>query len=160
LRIVVSLIILAGLVLSGGCRANPVEASIPVEITSSQIAESLSTSVPSSPTQGDIQMTPSLPTPADPAASQLVNQARNDLAHKLGISAEQITVSSAEAVTWSDSSLGCPQPGMAYTQVLTSGYLILLEAAGKTYEYHTNRDTYVIFCENPRPPVPGMPGDT
>jgi len=99
------------------------------------------------------------PTP-EPAAHQLAARARDDLARKLGIPLDQIIVSSAQAVTWPDSSLGCPEPGMAYAQVLTSGYLILLEAGGKIYEYHANSGTYVFFCENPKPPVPGMPGDT
>ena len=98
------------------------------------------------------------PTP-DPAALQVAVRARNDLATKLGIRVDDITISSAQAVTWPDSSLGCPQEGMAYTQVLTPGYLILLETGGKTYEYHASRDSFVIFCENPGPPVPGMPGD-
>ena len=93
------------------------------------------------------------------AAMQIAVQARDDLALKLGIPADQITISSAQAVTWSDSSLGCPQPGMNYTQVLTPGYLILLEAGGKIYEYHASKGTSIIYCENPTPPVPGMPGD-
>jgi hypothetical protein len=65
----------------------------------------------------------------------------------------------ATSIVWPDSSLGCPQDSMVYAQVLTPGYLIVLETGGKVYEYHANRDTYVIFCENPSPPVPGTPGD-
>jgi hypothetical protein len=99
------------------------------------------------------------PTP-DPAAMQFAVRARNDLALKLGIRVDDISIASAQAVTWPDSSLGCPQPGMAYSQVITPGYLVRLEANGKIYEYHAGRGTQVIYCENPSPPVPGMPGDT
>ena len=35
-----------------------------------------------------------------------------------------------EAVTWSDGSLGCPQPGEYYTQVLVPGYWIVFDVAG------------------------------
>ena len=28
-------------------------------------------------------------------------------------------------MTWSDASLGCPQPDMGYAQVVTPGYLVL-----------------------------------
>jgi hypothetical protein len=99
------------------------------------------------------------PTP-DPATLQLAIRARNDLALKLGIRVDDISIASAQAVSWPDSSLGCPQPGMAYSQVVTPGYLIQLEANGKMYEYHAGRGNQVIYCENPTSPVPGTPTDT
>ena len=43
-----------------------------------------------------------------------------------------IKVLSAEAVTWPDGSLGCPQPGMMYTQALVPGFRIVLQAADRT----------------------------
>jgi hypothetical protein len=49
---------------------------------------------------------------------------------------------------------------MAYAEVLTPGYLIILSVNNEEYEYHTSKGTEVIYCENPNPPVPGMPGDT
>jgi hypothetical protein len=104
-------------------------------------------------------MTPSPTIPAGAGLQNLIDKAIADLAQWLSIPATQIKVVEATLVVWPDSSLGCPQPGMAYAQVLTPGYLILLEADGKLYEYHANRDTYVIFCENPSPPVPGTPAD-
>jgi hypothetical protein len=116
--------------------------------------------VPSLPTEGDAtQMIQPLPTVSDPSLQSLIEKAKEDLAPRLSLSVTQINLIEAKAVTWPDSSLGCPQPGMAYTQILTPGYLILLEAGRKVHEYHANRDTYVIFCENPSPPVPGTPGD-
>lgn len=95
----------------------------------------------------------------EPAATMLVEQARGDLTQRTGIAADQIVISSVQAVTWPDSSLGCPQPGMAYAQVLTPGYLILLEAGGEVYEYHAGRNSSAFYCADPEPPVPGMPGD-
>lgn len=67
-----------------------------------------------------------------------VQAAVNDLATHLNIPAAQITVVHLEGVTWPDASLGCPQPGMAYAQVLVEGYKVILEALGHRYEYHTD----------------------
>lgn len=97
--------------------------------------------------------------PSDPTAAALVAKARTDLAQRLGIQEDQIQVSSAAAVTWPDSSLGCPKPGMAYAQALVPGYLIILEAAGNAWEYHADRKSLVFYCETPQPPVPGTPSD-
>ena len=48
---------------------------------------------------------------------------------------DQVTVQSAEPVTFPDGSLGCPVPGMAYTQHVVDGYKIVALAAGTTYDY-------------------------
>lgn len=72
--------------------------------------------------------------------------ARQDLSQRLGIGIEEIEVQSVEAVEWSDTSLGCPQPGMMYAQVITPGYRILLRAGGQTYEYHSDRQR-AILCQ-------------
>ena len=89
-----------------------------------------------------------------------VSQAKEDLAKRLRVQTSDIELLKFEAVTWPDSSLGCPQPGMAYAEVLTPGYLIILTTNNIEYEYHASKGTEVIYCENPGPPVAGMPGDT
>ena len=104
-------------------------------------------------------MTPSLPTPANPSLQNLIDRAVADLAQRLFVPAAQIQLVEASPVVWPDSSLGCPQEGMVYAQVLTPGYLIRLNANNTEYEYHASRGTEVIFCENPSPPVQGTPGD-
>jgi hypothetical protein len=73
---------------------------------------------------------------------------------------ETITLIEAKGVTWSDSSLGCPQEGFAYSQVLTAGYLIALEDANDRYEYHAGKGPNVFYCPNPQPPVPNDSGNT
>jgi hypothetical protein len=110
---------------------------------------------------GDISnMTPIPSMPASPSLQNLIEKAREDLAKKLSITTTLINVLEAKEVTWPDSSLGCPQPGMAYADVLTPGYLIILNANDYAYEYHTSKNTDIFFCENPTPPVPGLPGNT
>jgi hypothetical protein len=82
-----------------------------------------------------------------------------DLAQQLSIPMTQINLIQAISATWPDSSLGCPQPGMAYSQVLTPGYLIQLQADNRVYEYHTDADQLVVFCEENTIEYPVKPGD-
>jgi len=84
----------------------------------------------------------------DPSLAPFIDQARADLAGRLGVDASAITVISAELVEWSDASLGCPRPGMVYAQVPTDGSLIVLSHSGASYRYHTGGSVYVPFlCE-------------
>jgi hypothetical protein len=103
---------------------------------------------PVSPTQGDPQMTPSLPTPANASLQTLIEKTKEDLASRLAIPTEKVSFTEITEVEWSDSSLGCPQPGMDYLQVITPGYRIVLEVNDQSHEYHSNKDTYFVYCEN------------
>lgn len=98
--------------------------------------------------------TPSEGTPsASPGPEEGPAVAMSDLAKRLGIAAEDVTVVSAEEVTWSDASIGCPEPGKMYAQMLVAGSLIVLEADGKQYEYHAAAGKTPFYCEKPQPPV-------
>lgn len=76
-----------------------------------------------------------------------------DLADRLGVAVDDVEVTRVEEVTWRDASLGCPQPGMAYAQVLTNGTLVVLEVDGTTYEYHSGGSRAPFLCENPQTPL-------
>ena len=109
---------------------------------------------PTLPTEGDAtQMTQPVPTASDSRLQGLIEKAKEDLAQRLSISVTQINLVEAIEVEWSDASLDCPQPGVDYIQVLTPGYRILLESGGNEYEYHSNRDTYVVYCGDSIPPI-------
>jgi hypothetical protein len=95
----------------------------------------------------------SFPGVAMDPSSPLVTDAIADLAGQLDISTGDVTVVAAREVTWPDGSLGCPEPGMMYTQALVDGTLVVLEADGQRYEYHGG--TPLVLCENPKPPVGG-----
>ena len=56
-------------------------------------------------------------------------------------------VVSAEAVTWNDGSLGCPEAGQAYTQALVDGYQVILEVDGERYDYRVGSGASVKLCE-------------
>ena len=82
----------------------------------------------------------------DPRLARLVQDARADLAKRLGQNPESFQLKKAEAVEWPDSSLGCPQPGFFYAQVITPGFQVVLEANGKEYDYHSDGER-IFLCE-------------
>lgn len=96
---------------------------------------------------------PTVPTEAmaRPTATGLVRQrAAKFLAGELGVAAAGLEVVSATAMTWPDASLGCPQPGVLYAQVLTPGYLVVIrDGGGAERRVHTNEDgSSAIVCDN------------
>jgi len=107
---------------------------------------------PAQPGQGTPKPSPLTPStlaaPSRPAdADAAVRAATNDLAARLKISPENVQVVSVQAMDWSDTSLGCPQPGMFYAQVITLGYRIVLSAEGNPVEYHADKKGRVVTCK-------------
>jgi hypothetical protein len=68
------------------------------------------------------------------------------IAADLGVLPETVQVVTMEPRDWPDSSLGCPQPDMLYAQVVTPGYLVLVEVSGERIEYHTDDRGTVVRC--------------
>lgn len=86
--------------------------------------------------------------PEDPTLQAIIQMARADLAKQLGVDESQIEFIQMEAVTWPDGSLGCPQPGMAYIQIMVEGYRIQLAVAGTVYHYHGGGDNPPFLCKD------------
>ncbi len=83
----------------------------------------------------------------DPNA--LLETALTLLADQLGIqlSRQDLSAWTWQEVLWPDTSLGCPQPDQAYSQVLTRGYEFRLTYGGSIYEIHLTPDgASAIFC--------------
>lgn len=78
---------------------------------------------------------------------EAVEAVRTDLAERLDISQEEISVVSAESREWEDASLGCPEEGEMYAQVITQGFQVLLEADGSQFDYRTDTLGSVKLCE-------------
>ena len=81
-----------------------------------------------------------------PTLTDEVEAAMADLTERLGDDV-LIQVVVAHEVTWPDGSLGCPQPDMAYTQVLVDGYRIELSDGTDTYHYHGELGEPPFLCE-------------
>ncbi len=89
---------------------------------------------------------------AERAVSTTVSdQVRDLLAEKLKVSPETLTLISAIETEWADASLGCPQPGMMYAQVITPGYQYrFADQSGRQYDVRTGRTpANFVLCELP-----------
>jgi hypothetical protein len=95
----------------------------------------------------DPRTTPAVP-PAvgTPAVDQEVAPLVSAIARDLEVPENTVAVLMVEPRDWPDSSLGCPQPDMLYAQVLTPGYLIMVEVSGEEIEYHADERGNVIRC--------------
>ena len=67
--------------------------------------------------------------------------ARQVLAERLSVAPDSLEFVSEEAVQWSDTSLGCPEPDKAYATVIVPGYRITFRHADGQYEVHTAEET-------------------
>jgi hypothetical protein len=83
--------------------------------------------------------------PAPGRTEALVALAVADAAQRTGIAAAEVVVQRVESREWPDRSLGCPRPGVGYAQVITPGYMIVVQARGQELEYHTDQGQ-VIAC--------------
>jgi hypothetical protein len=99
-----------------------------------------------------VSSTPTISTP-DPKGF-----ARTALAAWLGVPEESVQVILVESVAWPDASLGCPQPGQAYAQVVTPGFRFTFEVAGRSYLVHTGLSHLAVVCsEDGVPSAPLLP---
>lgn len=71
--------------------------------------------------------------------------------------ADDVEVIRAQSTIWRDGSLGCPQPGMMYTQALVPGYWIVLRHGEVEYDYRMSDNGAFFLCENA---PPGQTGGT
>jgi hypothetical protein len=57
----------------------------------------------------------------------------------------------AEETIWPNGALGCPLPGINYTQATMPGFHIVLEHKGLKYDYRADGKRYLLLCQ-PRGP--------
>jgi hypothetical protein len=72
-----------------------------------------------------------------------------------GVDPDTIEVVLAEPVVWSDGSIGCPEPGMMYTQALVDGYRIVLDVDGDEVAFHGQSAQPPFRCDGPVEPLQG-----
>lgn len=93
-------------------------------------------------TPGRGSLTPAVP----PGAAGVVNAALADASTRLGLPRASLQVERVEQKDWSDASLGCPEPGRLYAQVITPGYLIVVSGGGRSVEYHADTAGRIVTC--------------
>ncbi|MGI5835677.1 MAG: hypothetical protein ACOX87_04185 [Chloroflexota bacterium] len=149
----------------GGTATTPTQQAEPTAIALPTRAAASATTVPTratppATTKPELQATPQVnpaETPVTPPvgmaaptqADTLLEKAKEDAASRAGVPVSEVIVVRAEAVEWRDSSLGCPEPGKSYLQVITPGYSFTLRAGGNSYVYHTDRANRIVLCQNP-----------
>jgi len=69
-----------------------------------------------------------------------------DASKQTGLDRESLEVLSAVSVTWPDGSLGCPKPGVMYTQALVPGYRVQIRAGERVLDYHASQRGYFVLC--------------
>lgn len=84
---------------------------------------------------------------------------KKDLAQRLDVPAESVVVSGARQVTWRSGALGCPEPGMNYTQALVPGSVIYLQVDNMTHAYHAKIGGEPFYCPRERVESPAPEGD-
>lgn len=92
--------------------------------------------------------------PAEISVDEQISGAKSELASRLGIDLGTISVKEARSVKWGSGALGCPRPGMSYTQAIIPGVLVMLEAGGTVYRYHGRLYSKMFFCPDDRAQEP------
>jgi hypothetical protein len=80
------------------------------------------------------------------AAQAAADLAKAEAARQLKAPAGEFTVVTIEPAQWSDSSLGCRKPGLMYTQVVSSGYTVVLERDGRRHQVNVS-GSRAVMCE-------------
>ena len=93
------------------------------------------------------------PTPTEKAPrmqesvpQRILESILNEAATVANVPSEKLAIVRAEAVVWNDGSLGCPEPGMEYTQALVNGYWVVINAGGKTYDFRVDARGRFHLC--------------
>jgi hypothetical protein len=69
---------------------------------------------------------------------------REDLASRMKVAVEEVSVVKFELVTWRDGCLGVEKPDQICTQALVDGFLaVLTDGSGKGYRYHGAGDHFI-----------------
>jgi hypothetical protein len=84
----------------------------------------------------------------------MLEQIRADAAQRVGVALDDVKILAVDSVTWADGSLGCPEPGMMYTQALVRGSRIRVDAGGTTLVYHAGSRHTFVHCPPDRAQPP------
>lgn len=94
-------------------------------------------------------------TDREQAPDGMLRPVLEDAAARTGVDPSEVEVVESEFKDWPDGALGCPVPGMLYTQVVTAGYRIVVEAGGERLDYRMDRRGAFRLCESP-PQIPDL----
>jgi hypothetical protein len=123
--------------------------AVPLELSTPQPEKPISPDQPLLPDKDAVIAKPTIPVPNIPKVQEQVVMAKEDLAGRFNFDTAVIELVEYQTVTWRDGSLGCPQPGLAYTQALVDGYRLQLQMEGVQYNYHGSTNGDPFYCPSP-----------
>ena len=92
------------------------------------------------------------PAVASPVPGSVEAKVAQALSKKTGVDTSKLVLTAKDALDWPDSALGCPAPGMMYSQIVTPGFKLIYSDGAKTYEVHTDRSgNRAVLCQNKQP---------
>jgi hypothetical protein len=95
---------------------------------------------------------PSLPlaskAPGDTVTDATLAMIVEDAATVAGVDPASVTLVSVKPVTWMDGSLGCPKPGVMYTQSVVPGFRVIVRAGDRKLDYRVGREGTAKRCES------------
>jgi hypothetical protein len=140
--------------LIGAC-AGP-SAGDPTEPSSVPTTTTTTSPVPTTTTPSTLPEEP--PVTGETPAS-ILDPILADAAERTGIPVDDLVVVRSEFVEWPDGSLGCPEDGMLYPQVITPGYWVQVDADGEVLDYRAGTTGFFRLCESPTktPPLGSSP---
>ena len=77
----------------------------------------------------------------EPPPDSVIQAALDAASAQLGVPRDQLIVVMTAQRDWPDASLGCPEPGHAYAQIITPGYVVTLDTDDLLTEVQVNTDT-------------------
>ncbi len=103
---------------------------------------------PSKPVRIEPAASPSASTVEGEVPASMVEQLRSELASQKGLNAADVKVVSAQSMNWPNGAIGCPRPGVMYTQAIVPGYRVVLEVAGERFAYHASKKGQFKLCKS------------
>lgn len=147
----------AGLLLAA-CSAAAPAATVPPGVTPAQPTVPPATpagTVPAAPTDAAATAAPAslgpspsidLPDLVGEVPQEILLPIMQEVANATGSTLADLTLVEARAVTWSDASLGCPEPGQMYTQALVDGFWVVIEVEGIEYDFRVGENGAFRLC--------------
>lgn len=98
--------------------------------------------------------------PPTPPVEKFVALSKKDLASRLGVEADRITLVRTAEMLWLNAALGCPRLGQFYPPGRVPGFQIWLDVEGTQYIYNTDFNGMLILCPELNPHVPNSTSDS
>ncbi|MFW6042635.1 MAG: hypothetical protein ACOC9C_03015, partial [Chloroflexota bacterium] len=89
--------------------------------------------------------------------AEAIEAATDSLSEMLDVDESEITIDTITDMEWPDACLGLPEADEMCAQVITPGYLIVLEVDGEVYEVRTDREGRTVRMQQTADPTEELP---